>query len=303
MASHTTLDSPDYSELALIATLPIERALQKRCSMRNMQLQRVSLDPKPTRTFICGVTWESTTSLRDHLGCDHGLLASLPSILVDFLVGIGGGIARPDDDHDIRLGDVVVSQPCGTTGGVSQYDLIKAKSGDKRLPRAERLHGSLLISKIAGEEPEDGQEIQAKGFDNDRLFKAPCDHIPGPDCRGCDTADEIQRDTQDTIDPDIHYGTIVSGNILAKDAAARDRIVADLDEDCICFEMEAAGLMNHFPCLVVRGICDYTDSHKNDRWQRYASATAAAYTKELLTYVPAAEVKETKRALEVLQLG
>ncbi|OQD67257.1 hypothetical protein PENANT_c325G08942, partial [Penicillium antarcticum] len=109
--------------------------------------------------------------------------------------------------------------------------------------------------------------------------------------------------TRDTIDPDIHYGTIVSGNTLAKDAASRDRIVADLDEDCICFEMEAAGLMNHFPCLAVRGICDYTDSHKNDRWQRYASATAAAYTKELLAYVPAAEVKETKRALEVLQLG
>lgn len=25
-----------------------------------------------------------------------------------------------------------MSQPCGTTGGVCQYDLIKAKSGDKR---------------------------------------------------------------------------------------------------------------------------------------------------------------------------
>ncbi|CAG8898173.1 unnamed protein product [Penicillium egyptiacum] len=141
-----------------------------------------------------------------------------------------------------------------------------------------------------------------QGFDNDRLFKALCDHIPGPDCRGCYTADEVQRDTRDTTNPEIHYGTIASGNTLVKDAAARDRIVADLGEDCICLEMEAAGLMNHFPCLVIRGICDYADSHKNDRWQRYASATAAAYTKELLAYVPAAEVKETKRALEVLQL-
>jgi nucleoside phosphorylase len=142
-----------------------------------------------------------------------------------------------------------------------------------------------------------------QGFDNDRLFKASCDHIPGPDCRGCDTADEIQRDPRGTTDPDIHYGTIASGNTLVKDAAARDRIVADLGEDCICVEMEAAGLMNHFPCLVIRGICDYADSHKNDRWQRYASATAAAYAKELLAYVPGAEVQETKRALEVLQLG
>jgi nucleoside phosphorylase len=83
----------------------------------------------------------------------------------------------------------------------------------------------------------------------------------------------------------------------------RDRIVTDLGEECICFEMEAAGLMNHFPCLVIRGISDYADSHKNDRWQRYASATAAAYTKELLAYVPAAVVQETKRAIEMLQFG
>lgn len=46
------------------------------------------------------------------------LLASLPSIRVGLLVGIGGGIARPDEDYDIRLGDVIVSQPGGTTGGV-----------------------------------------------------------------------------------------------------------------------------------------------------------------------------------------
>ncbi|KAJ5466539.1 PfsNACHT and Ankyrin domain protein [Penicillium diatomitis] len=61
-------------------------------------------------------------------------------------------------------------------------------------------------------------------------------------------------------------------------------------------------MMNHVPCLVIRGICDYADSHKNNRWQRYASATAAAYAKELLEYVPAAEVQETKRAIEVLLL-
>ncbi|KAK4220926.1 hypothetical protein QBC38DRAFT_540367 [Podospora fimiseda] len=94
-----------------------------------------------------------------------------------------------------------------------------------------------------------------QGLDNDRLFKASCGHVPGPDCRGCDTADEI------------HYGIIASGNMLVKDAATRDRMLL------------------------------------TDRWQRYASATAAAYAKELLEYVPAAEVQETKRALEVLQSG
>ena len=56
----------------------------------------------------------------------------------------------------------------------------------------------------------------------------------------------------------------------------------DVGEDCICFEMEAAGLVDSFPCLVIRGVSDYADSHKNDRWQGYAAAVASAYAKELL---------------------
>ena len=58
------------------------------------------------------------------------------------------------------------------------------------------------------------------------------------------------------------------------------------ESDVLCFEMEGAGLMNTFPCLVIRGICDYADSHKNKRWQEYAAATAAAYAKELLYVIP-----------------
>ena len=30
--------------------------------------------------------------------------------------------------------------------------------------------------------------------------------------------------------------------------------------------MEAAGLMDSFPCIVIRGIYDYADSHKNKMW-------------------------------------
>jgi nucleoside phosphorylase len=60
--------------------------------------------------------------------------------------------------------------------------------------------------------------------------------------------------------------------------------------------MEAAGLMNSFPCLVIRGICDYADSHKNSQWQAYAARTAAAYAKGLLSVIPAAEVLETSLA-------
>ncbi|KAK4220622.1 hypothetical protein QBC38DRAFT_525549, partial [Podospora fimiseda] len=270
---------------------------------------------------VYGTTTAATTT--------SDLLASLPFIRVGLLVGIDGGIARPDEGRDILLGDIVVSQPDRTTGGVCQYDLIKAKArgvrerkGFLRRPPTVLLNAlssiqadhelkdpkipcfleEMLKNPKMGKRSKQNPGYAHQGLDNDRLFKASCDHVAGPDCWGCDKADEIQRDSRDTSEPEIHYGTIASGNMLVKDAATRDRIVADVGENYICFEMEAAGLMNHFPCLVIRGICDYSDSHKNDRWQRYALATAAAYAKELLAYMPATEVQETKSAKEVLDL-
>ena len=75
-----------------------------------------------------------------------------------------------------------------------------------------------------------------------------------------------------------------------KDGVTRDRIAEK--EGIICFEMEAAGLMDNFPCLAIRGVCDYADSHKNKRWQRYAAATAAAYAKELLEVIDRQGVDE-----------
>jgi nucleoside phosphorylase len=55
------------------------------------------------------------------------MLHSFPQIRVGLMVGIGAGISKPEQGRDIRLGDVVVSQPDGRTGGVIQYDLRKAK--------------------------------------------------------------------------------------------------------------------------------------------------------------------------------
>ncbi|KAL4976295.1 nucleoside phosphorylase domain-containing protein [Aspergillus desertorum] len=342
MASSTALDSPNSYVIAWIAALPIERAAAEamldeehapptgftrhqndanvytwgRMGKHNIVIASLAAGVYDTTSAA------TTTS---------SLLASLPAIRVGVLVGIGSGIANPDEGHDIRLGDVVVSQPSATTGGVCQYDFVKAKSGNRRERKGFLREPPTVLLKALAKIQADHERKDSKipsflqnmleknpkmskkskrnpgyvhqGFDNDRLFKASCDHVPGPDCRGCGLADEIQREPRDSINPEIHYGTIASGNTLVEDAAARDQIAADLGNNCLCIEIGAAGLMNHFPCLVIRGICDYADSHKSDRWQRYASATAAAYAKELLAYVPAAEVQETKRALEVLQLG
>ena len=108
-------------------------------------------------------------------------------------------------------------------------------------------------------------------------------------CTNCDQSKIVQRKTRDMR---VHYGLIASGNQVIEDAAFRDEINRRLGGKVLCFEMEAAGLMNDFPCIVIRGICDYADSHKNKHWQEHAAAVAAAFAKELLSVVPAQEVEQ-----------
>jgi hypothetical protein len=99
-------------------------------------------------------------------------------------------------------------------------------------------------------------------------------------CEDCDEDRIVERALRASSHPVIHYGLIASGNQVMKHAPTRDKLAEELG--IMCFEMEAAGLMDNFPCLVIRGICDYADSHKTKRWQKYAAATAAGYAKELL---------------------
>jgi nucleoside phosphorylase len=103
---------------------------------------------------------------------------------------------------------------------------------------------------------------------------------------------------KDEDNPVIHYGLIASADQLMKDALVRDNLA--LENNVLCFEMEAAGLMNCFPCLIIRGICDYSDSHKNKTWQGYAAMTAAAYAKDLLLQIPPNRVQEERRVCDVL---
>lgn len=65
-----------------------------------------------------------------------------------------------------------------------------------------------------------------------------------------------------------------------RDGTTRDRWRDELG--IICFEMDAAGLMDNLGSLVISVICDYSDLHKNKAWQAFAAARAAAYAKALL---------------------
>ncbi|CAG8899339.1 unnamed protein product [Penicillium salamii] len=99
----------------------------------------------------------------------------------------------------------------------------------------------------------------------------------------------------------VHYGLIASGNKVVKDSQSRDLLDKLFGGHLLCVEMEAAGLMNDFPCIVIRGICDYADSGKEKAWQEYAAAVAAAYAKELLGCVQPSDVDAEDPAKAILE--
>ncbi|KAH0194782.1 purine and uridine phosphorylase, partial [Aureobasidium melanogenum] len=240
----------------------------------------------------------------------RGMREKFRGIRFGFMVGIGGGV--PSGRDDIRLGDVVVSSPHLDHGGVVQYDFGKAEEGGvfrrtgylnspptfllnvvNRVRTNHELGRRTYPSHMKRYARENTEEYTLPQNERDVLYNATCPHIGDLDCAECDTSQIIHRRGRITRNTTIriHYGTIASGNQVIKDAQTRDRIVKDLGGQVLCFEMEAAGLMNDFPCLVIRGISDYCDSHKNDGWQKYAAASAAAYTRELLLSIPSEVIR------------
>ncbi|KAF5549419.1 G-protein beta WD-40 repeat-containing protein [Fusarium phyllophilum] len=248
------------------------------------------------------------------------LLRTFKSIRFGLMVGIGGG--APSAQHDIRLGDVVISQPSGTFGGVVQYDRGKVlpqgefqRTGSHNAPPQSllcalaRLQATHMIEET--KVPEFLSQLSAKapkqmkgkfsypGALHDRLYPAGYDHVKPENttCAECDESRVINREDRGDTDPYFHYGIIASGNEVIKDGKTREHLRREYG--ALCFEMEAAGLYN-FPCLVIRGICDYADSHKDKTWQEYSAATAAAFAKELLLFVPPNQVLQEKKLVSEL---
>jgi len=253
------------------------------------------------------------------------MLNSFPNIKFGLMVGIGGG--APSEMNDIRLGDIVVSKPTNGHGGVYQYDFGKKIQVREFLPTGHlnQPPSAVLaaLQKLQSNHENDGHQINeairtvlekrprlARKYrrptpDQDCLYHASVEH-PHEDDRSCEElcgtepSKVMQRHQReaDEDDPAIHYGAIASANQVMKDAYLRDDLARK--KGILCFEMEAAGLMNQFPCLVVRGVCDYSDSHKNKKWQGYAAMTAAAYTRDLLATIKPRGLENERRLKDVL---
>lgn len=197
--------------------------------------------------------------------CIKAMVLAFPNIRIGLMVGIGGSMSS-----NVKLGDIMVSTPQGTFPGVVQWDMGKeTKAGFQRTGSLDNPPNVVLTAlKRLRALHKMRNEVKFPGY-----FKAA---LPKLEDDG-DRPDGTQQR------PRVHYGTIASGNSVIKAQARRDEIVESLGGDILCVEMEAAGIMSTFACLVIRGICDYSDETKNDDWHDYAALMAAAYTKDFLT--------------------
>ncbi|EED11479.1 conserved hypothetical protein [Talaromyces stipitatus ATCC 10500] len=232
--------------------------------------------------------------------------STFPQLQYGLMVGIGGRV--PGKSHDIRLGNVVVSKPAGKHSGVIQYDYGKAIQNGQfeatgtvnkppqvllthmgQLEAKQMTEGEDALSHIVDETLIRNSNMQGRFSPPDQhadfLFQSSYHHIAGEGtCEYCDKEKLYKQQPRKTRTPRIHYGLIASGDQVIKDSETRDRLAQQYG--ILCFEMEAAGLMDELPTLVIRGICDYCDSHKQKQWQGYAALTAAAYAKLLLLAIP-----------------
>lgn len=240
------------------------------------------------------------------------------NIRAGLLVGIGGGVPHLPK-HDVRLGDVVVGAP-EVGPAVVQYDLGKQLPDGIEVTRTLNKPPALLLRVVnrvdnkyqtVGEGEEDFFAAHLERFAKyrrmkdlyrrpslpDRLFLANYHHEDGTQCSSHDQLYEVERQERDPPEEiRVHYSTILSGDLVMKSGEIRDQLSAKF-YNALCFEMEAAGLMDVFPCLVIRGICDYSDTHKHKDWQEYAAATAASYAREILLTMAERVVEELKDPL------
>ncbi|EXK75943.1 hypothetical protein FOQG_19295 [Fusarium oxysporum f. sp. raphani 54005] len=232
--------------------------------------------------------------------------ASFPNVKIALVVGVCGVAPFKRNGEEIVLGDVVISE------GIIQYDFGRRLPG-QFIPKEgpldslgrpnQEIRGVLaqakgtrgrqrLISEMTGylnllrHNPELYAEYP--GVTYDRLFEASyCHSEDQKSCEqvGCDGKLVPRRRLQATGPspaPAIHFGLMASGDSVMKSGEDRDREVEV--RDIVAFEMEGAGVWDILPCIVIKGACDYADSHKSKVWQRYAAATAAACTKAFLDF-------------------
>ncbi|KAF3277989.1 hypothetical protein TWF970_004869 [Orbilia oligospora] len=171
------------------------------------------------------------------------MISSFRNIKFALIVGIGGGV--PSVSHDIRLGDVVVSKPRGTSPGIVQYDFGKAVNGEiianssldmppkvlltamSSLAAGHMMTGnkiSIHVSKMLERYPRMKEKFSYPGTDKDLLYEADYGHTADtPTCDQCDSGKLKGEDFSVSIDQNFNefVGACAKSSPVFKKALAK----------------------------------------------------------------------------------
>ncbi|KAJ4861173.1 ankyrin repeats (3 copies) domain-containing protein [Trichoderma breve] len=199
---------------------------------------------------------------------------------------------------DIRLGDVLVGLPVGDNAGLVDYDLGKEtgtegfqllRAGHALAKTATVVRSAIGSIKLrAPNNSNDVMQHYKRIEHKEHAFGTFADPGQGRDMLYQINENGIECPVVRELRPDserirVWYGPIGSGDKLMKNADKRNELRDKYN--IIGLEMEAAGTMDQIPVGIIRGVCDYGDEHKNDEWQPYAAAMAAAYARAVLAEI------------------
>jgi nucleoside phosphorylase len=220
------------------------------------------------------------------------LINDFPTTEEIFMVGIAAGVPNPaKPDVHVRLGDVVVSD----NAGVVQYDMIKRRTFKSEPAHPPRPPDADWVKRVLHylADPQSAPRYWSyvDEMSNALSVKRP---LAGPlrDCPWVEAAATIPqpKDLTRTLGrPKLHAGPIGSANTVLKSARIRNRLREEYRVKAI--EMEGSGIADAAwehgkGYMIVRGISDFANDDKNDKWRMYAAVVAAAFARELIETMP-----------------
>ncbi|GAA0909199.1 hypothetical protein GCM10009558_097500 [Virgisporangium aurantiacum] len=275
-------DEPSGIAIGLVTALPVESA-----AIRVMadDVRPVSVPGDPTLYFLAEmpsrdggrhtvvIASQVQDGNRGAAAICAGLARSFPSLRHIVLCGIAGGFPQ----NGLRLGDIV-----SASDGIVDYDHVRSLPGGGQLRRPVEGMSKVLLAA--------DRELLAQEALGSRPWLAHLAERRVPPLFARPLAVNDPRRTDRPDGPIVHRGSIGSADRLVRSARVRDQLATRFG--VMAAEMEGSGVavgadLHGVQWYVVRGISDYCDESKNDRWQPYAALAAASYVRALLAEVSA----------------
>lgn len=289
--------------IGIITALPVEL-----CALKNI-VEDLRVDPKREKDTIYNEYYHGM--IKSNHGGEHyvvvalagkgnnkaavlatDLLSQYPSVDEVFMVGVAAGVPDLKDAmKHVRLGDLVVCDEYG----VIEYDMVKKNTGRTETNPPPRPPSPHWLTRIQNYMAMMSNKPGYWSYLDEILEETRCSRPKkGPlrDCpwvKGKKAVRQPVDPSHDRTRPKIHMGPIASANTVLKTATIRDKLKVQFKVKAV--EMEASGIAEAAwqygkGYFVIRGVCDFANDDKNKVWQPYASAAAAAFTRELIETMP-----------------